>query len=592
MQRGTGQRIITYNFGLTSPVWKWGVLLVVCLFIACSIYLLVSVRVQQREVVTNINSISNLNKLRKGIRSLSRSLIESDTSQHVSWPVLYNNYQRHRAGVDMDHARTLGYHTLIEHSDLYVLEMSNAYKEYSGIKGIKVDKIAVEDRFILYMNEALDELERAIEKIRVEQTMHTQELTARLNALGILVIIACLLAIFITGLFWKYQLDIAARRKAEEALEVASEQVFDLYNNAPCGYHSLNSNGVFVNVNDTELSWLGYTREEIIGKMLFTDVLTPESIDIFRKRFPEFKEKGTTPELEFVMVRKDGTTFPVSVRATAIYDKDGKYLKSRSTVLDITERKLVEEENKSKNIAILNAYKKLEMTARELEAVNKELESFSYSISHDLRAPLRAINSYSQILEEEYGGQLDDEGKRLLGIVKGSAKKMGILIDDLLALARLGKKEVKKSAVDMNELVHSTIRDIERNHSNLRVTFTVEDLPPAWGDYGLLTQVVYNLLSNAVKYSSKKDNPEVIIGAKAYAEEHIYHVKDNGAGFDMAYAEKIFGVFQRLHHVSEFEGTGVGLAIVHRIISRHGGRVWAEAEKEKGAVFYFSLPVK
>ena len=562
----------------TSHVWKWGTLFIGCVFIICSIYLLMRVNEEQKQVIRNVQSISTLNKLKKSIRSLSRVLIESDTVQSASWPVLYDNYERSRANIDMDHAVKDSYESYIRSSDLHVSRIAAAFEE-SGLKGKLTEKDIIEERFIIYMNEALDELEKAIEKIRADQSLHTQWLTNNLTALGALVVVACLLAIFITALFWKYQSDVAVRRQAEEALKKASAEIFDLYNNAPCGYHSIDSSGLFVDINETELRWLGYTREEVVGKMTFSQVLTPESIERFSQEYGPFKKKGITPDLEFVMVRKNGSTFPVSLRATAVYDETGEYIKSRSTVLDITERKMVEEENMSKNIAVLNAYKKLEMASRELEVVNKELESFSYSISHDLRAPLRAINSYSQIIEEEYGKVLDEEGSRLLAIVKGSAKKMGILIDDLLALARLGKQEVKKNVVDMNELIEATKRDLERNQQTGKVNFTIEDLPPAWGDYGLLTQVVYNLLSNAVKYSSKKEKPEVIVGAKALAEEHIYFVKDNGAGFDMNYANKLFGVFQRLHHVNEFEGTGVGLAIVQRIITKHGGRVWAEGER-------------
>lgn len=576
------------RISLASSVWKWGTLLLVGIFITFSSYLTVSINNQSSDVVKNVHAVSAVNKLRKSVRSLSKGVIRSDTSKVFSWSLLYDAYERSRAGVDISYARKLGYSVNIARSDTSVALMAGIYEELSISDGNEMTY----GRFIEYMNQALDELEIAIDKLKSEQAIHSHQLNEKLNLLWWLLVLTCLLVVFIAVLFWKYQQGIIAHRKAEEALGKASVKIFDLYNNAPCGYHSLDVDGVFVEINATELRWLGYKREEVVGKLAFSDVVTPEGAIVFRKLYSEFMQSGTTPELEFLMVRKNGTTFPVLLRASAVYDEEGKYIKSRSTVLDITERKMVEEENQNKNVAILNAYKKLEITAHELEAVNKELESFSYSISHDLRAPLRAINSYSQILEEEYGGRLDEEGLRLLNIVKGSALKMGNLIDDLLALARLGKQEIKKNVIDMNELVQSTIRELERNQPSLNVTFTIDDLPPAWGDYNLLTQVMYNLLSNAVKYSSKKEEPKVQVGAKALAEEHIYYVKDNGTGFDMKYASKLFGVFQRLHHSNEFEGTGVGLAIVHRIITRHGGRVWAEAEPGKGAVFYFSLPVK
>lgn len=584
-------RDTTKEVNLSSPVWKWGTLLLLGIFVIFSVYTMVSINAQSEEVRKNFEAITSLNKLKKSIRCLSRGAIRSDTSQATTWAQLYEVYEQSREKVDMHYAGELEYSANILNSDREVARMEDIYQELLRTADASGSKETY-NSFIVHMNEALDEVEVAIERIRINQEIHFQQLNNKLGLLALLVLVACLLAIFIAFLFWRYQKSTVARRQVEEALEKASLKIFDLYNNAPCGYHSLDANGVFIDINATELGWLGYTRQEVVGKLTFSDVITPESAAAFRKLYPVFLKEGKTPELEFVMVRRNGTTFPVMLKATAVYDEAGNYVKSRTTVLDITERKMVEEENQNKNVAVLNAYKKLELTARELEMVNKELESFSYSVSHDLRAPLRAINSYSQILEEEYGDRLDEEGIRLLNIVKGSAKRMGLLIDDLLALARLGKKEVKKNVVDMSELVQATIREIERNHPKLAVKFTVDDLPPAWGDYNLITQVMYNLISNAVKYSSKKDDAAVSIGAKALSEEHIYFVKDNGAGFDMKYVDKLFGLFQRLHHPNEFEGTGVGLAIVHRIITRHGGRVWAEGEPGKGAVFYFSLPVK
>jgi two-component system, sensor histidine kinase and response regulator len=229
----------------------------------------------------------------------------------------------------------------------------------------------------------------------------------------------------------------------------------------------------------------------------------------------------------------------------------------------------------------------MENKNRQLEAINKELDAFSYSISHDLRAPLRSINGFTIILKEDYEKQLDEEGKKLLEVVHRSSMKMTSLVDDLLNFSRLGKQELKKIHVDMNELVKEIIKELTVEKTEL----IVHELPDTEGDSSLLRQAIFNLVSNAVKYSGKNSKPVVEIGCQEIDGEKVYYVKDNGVGFDMKYADKLFGVFQRLHHERDFEGTGAGLAIVQRILNRHGGRIWAEAEVNKGATFYFSLPM-
>jgi light-regulated signal transduction histidine kinase (bacteriophytochrome) len=223
----------------------------------------------------------------------------------------------------------------------------------------------------------------------------------------------------------------------------------------------------------------------------------------------------------------------------------------------------------------------------ELEAANKELGSFSYSVSHDLRAPLRAVDGYARMIEEDYAGRLDDEARRLLGVVRSSAKRMGQLIDDLLAFSRLGRQQAVIERVDMTRMARE-VGDELRGARELPMDFS--QLPPAKADPALMRQVWLNLIGNALKYSAKKADARVDIGGREDPGENVYWVRDNGAGFDMRYAEKLFGVFQRLHRADEFEGTGVGLAIVQRIIGRHGGRVWAEGKPGEGACFYFSLP--
>jgi signal transduction histidine kinase len=226
----------------------------------------------------------------------------------------------------------------------------------------------------------------------------------------------------------------------------------------------------------------------------------------------------------------------------------------------------------------------------ELIAANKELDAFSYSVSHDLRAPLRAMDGYARMLEEDFGARLDEEGRRLLGVVRASGKKMGRLIDDLLEFSRLGRQEPLRTRVDMGQLAREVAGELA--NAAPRAQVRIGELPGALADRSLIKQVWHNLVGNALKYSAKRPDPQVEIGARREAAETVFWVRDNGAGFDMRYAARLFGVFQRLHRAEEFPGTGVGLAIVQRIVARHGGRVWAEARPEAGATFHFSLPAE
>ena len=224
----------------------------------------------------------------------------------------------------------------------------------------------------------------------------------------------------------------------------------------------------------------------------------------------------------------------------------------------------------------------------ELSAANKELEAFTYSVSHDLRAPLRAIDGYSRMLEEDSGERLGEEARRLLGVVRSSSRRMGCLIDDLLAFSRLVQREPACTEIDMTQLAQPIASELAREYPAARVA--IGELPPAFADRALLKQVWSNLIGNALKYSGKRDGAQIEIGGRAEATQNVYWVRDNGVGFDMRYATKLFGVLQRLHSQDEFPGTGVGLAIVQRVILRHRGQVWAEAKPQEGACFHFSLP--
>jgi PAS domain S-box-containing protein len=388
------------------------------------------------------------------------------------------------------------------------------------------------------------------------------------------------------GLMYATARDVTEEQAAAAALRRASAEIQDLYNRAPCGYHSLDGEGRFIAINDTELEWLGYTREEVVDRLRFRDLLTPQSQEVFAQNFAQFLATGRVDNLEFEIRRKNGSTFFVSLSATAVRDEAGRFVRSRSTLHDVTARRAAEQQ-----LARLNT--SLQENAARLEAVNGELEAFSYSVSHDLRAPLRHIDGFASLLQKNAAAQLDATARRHLDFISGAARQMGRLIDDLLSFSRMGRAALQPTQVDHSALVAAIVREGRYAQSHPTLTWRIDPLPAAHGDPAMLRQVWANLIDNAVKYSAKTPQPRIEISAYpagAEQQETVYFVRDNGAGFDPRYIDKLFGVFQRLHTANEFEGTGIGLANVRRIITRHGGRTWAEGRPGGGATFYFSLP--
>lgn len=623
--------------------------------------------------------------------------------------------------------------------------------------------------------------------------------------------------------------DITDRKRAEEALRKYADEIGDLYDNAPCGYHSLDADGIFVRVNETELAWLGYSREELIGKKRITDLLTAQSLEIFMRDQQQFRQTGLVRDVEFELIRKDGSVLPVSLSATAVRDGEGNLLGSRTTLFDITKRRRVDQELRrteaflssivenipsmifvkdaenlrfvrvnragekltgipreellgkndgdlfpkeqadlftsqdrevlegrglrdipeepiltksgetrllhTRKIPILaeatgeplyllgiseditdlkraeeevnrffglsldllciadfegyfrrlnpawertlgfsipellskpfleflhpedrpttlaesgklgakehetvsftnrylcadGSYKWLLWNAKsdpvrkliyaaarditeeklaqeeiaelnaqlgrrvsELAALNHELEAFSYSVSHDLRSPLRHIAGFAQLLEKNASASLDEKARRHLATIGDAARRMGSLIDDLLVFSRMGRAEMRLTRVALGPLVKEIRAELAGEASGREVVWKVNGLPEVQGDPSLLRQVLVNLMSNALKYTGPREKAEIEIGWHPGPEgDTVLFVRDNGVGFDMKYADKLFGVFQRLHRAEEFEGTGIGLANVRRIVQRHGGRTWAEGAVDRGATFYFSLP--
>jgi len=366
------------------------------------------------------------------------------------------------------------------------------------------------------------------------------------------------------------------RRRVEEGLKASEEKFRAVAETANDGIVSADSNGNIIYFNNGAERMFGYSENDALGRPL--TLLMPESFhDGHRHGLQRFLSTGEARVLgktvELVGKRKDRTEFPLELSLAAW--KNGTETFFTGILRDITDRKRVDEEVRKMNA--------------ELQAANKELEAFSYSVSHDLRAPLRAMDGFSRILADEHASQLTDEGQRFLRLVRQNAEQMGVLIDDLLAFSRLSRQPLKKQNVAPADLARQALEELERDQDGRRVEISIADTPQCQADPTLLKQVLVNLLSNALKYTRKREVGRIEVGCEERNGEAIYFVKDNGTGFDMRYADKLFGVFQRLHRAEEYEGTGVGLAIVQRIIHRHGGRVWAEAETGKGATFYFTL---
>jgi light-regulated signal transduction histidine kinase (bacteriophytochrome) len=256
---------------------------------------------------------------------------------------------------------------------------------------------------------------------------------------------------------------------------------------------------------------------------------------------------------------------------------------------DVTERKLATERMNNINMEL---EEKVQARTLELQKSHNEMEAFSYSVSHDLRSPLRSIVGFTTILEEDHAEQLNPAGKRLTSIIIRSAMKMSQLIDDLLDFSRLGRQDLVKRVIDANGMVSEVITEIQNEpDAHQGIVWNIQPLAEIYADAGTIRQVWINLLSNAVKYAAHAAPPQIEVGCYSDKDQHVCYVKDNGVGFDPAYGDKLFKVFQRLHSTSEFEGTGIGLAIVDKIISRHGGKVWATSTEGEGATFYFSIPV-
>jgi PAS domain S-box-containing protein len=376
--------------------------------------------------------------------------------------------------------------------------------------------------------------------------------------------------------------DITEVQRAGNALLETNRFLDSLIENLPLMIFVKDARSLrFVRQNRASEKLLGISTEQMIGKS-DRDFFPPAEADFFMARDREALAGGRLVDIpeESIHTQKLGVR-TLHTMKLPILDERGipKFLLGIS--VDITERKQAEQAIRKLNVELL------ENTAQ-LQATNKELESFSYSVSHDLRAPLRAIDGFALMLQEDCHAMLNDEGRRYLTVIRDNSRRMGALIDDLLAFSRLGRQPVADREINVDSLVREVIEEAVGAAPAPRIE--IDPLPSTRGDRGLLRQVWVNLIANAIKYSSKAAQPHIQISGRQVGTENHYSVRDNGVGFNMAYVGKLFGVFQRLHRADEFGGTGVGLAIVHRVVTRHGGRVWADGEVDRGAVFSFALP--
>ncbi len=375
------------------------------------------------------------------------------------------------------------------------------------------------------------------------------------------------------------------RKQAEQALLSSEERYRSLVELSPDAlFVEIEDRLVFINSAGVRLFGAA-NAEQLTGRHI-RELMDAASLPALEGRLERMRREGKAePFLESKMIRLDGSVVHVELAAAPLLFAG----KTAAQVIahDVTGRKHAEEEIRRLNVEL---EKRVAERTTELETANKELEAFSYSVSHDLRAPLRHIEGFVEILTTTKAPQLDEESRRYLATIAESASQMACLIDDLLTFSRTARAELKKSRLQLAELVRGTIRDFEPEIQNRKIDWVIRDLPEIEADPALLRQVMVNLLGNALKYTRRREKARVEIGSNSSGSEEIIFVRDNGVGFDMRYAHKLFGVFQRLHRAADFEGTGVGLANVRRIIHRHGGHTWAEGELNQGATFYFSLP--
>ena len=383
------------------------------------------------------------------------------------------------------------------------------------------------------------------------------------------------------------------------SLNNALNESRDLYDRAPCGYYTLDARGLFVAVNDTALGWLGYSREEILGRLRLADLLQAEDRLRHEARMDWLLSGEASPEEEYRVHRKDGSWFDASIQAAAVFDFEGRFVHSRASMVDVSERRQAQDKLRLLNTDLQQAIAQRsqalaqsEQDRRRLAQVNAELESFSYTVSHDLRAPLRRVVSCLDLAQEQLGADVDPLVSEQLSHAMQSAQHMRELIEALLGLAQLDRTPLQTMPLDMGQVIAEARAALRSECLGREIEWTVsEQLAPVVGDPLLMRQVWLNLISNAIKYTRPRSPAKITIESRPHESGGLaYFVQDNGVGFNSKFADRLFGVFERLHGASEFEGTGIGLALARKIVQRHGGTIWAVGETGAGCTVGFTLP--
>jgi PAS domain S-box-containing protein len=379
---------------------------------------------------------------------------------------------------------------------------------------------------------------------------------------------------------------ITERKQAQAALQESEKRFRTMANSMSQLAWIAKADGFIFWYNQRWYDYTGTTPEQMEG-WGWQSVHDPKALPNVMENWKGAIASGRPFEMEFPLRGANGRFRNFLTRGQPLKDSEGRVVQWFCTNTDVDELKQAEEKVRLSNAEL--EQRVIERTAK-LRSANEELEAFSYSVSHDLRAPLRHVHGYVEMLAQEAGDKLSEEGRRYLKVITDASIEMGELIDDLLAFSRMGRAEMRETSVELDALVQKTLRGLEATTSGRNIVWRIPPLPVVQADPAMLKQVFANLLGNAVKYTRPRDPAQVELGCAGEEDGRIIlFVRDNGVGFDPQYAHKLFGVFQRLHRADEFEGTGIGLANVRRIIARHGGRTWAESKVNEGATFYFTL---